>query len=336
MVDGSAIENFVRPGYQGMSLSSSKMIQPQPRPTARAVLRDASGGASNVHDDQTLAMWPARRAREISPTLPSQLLRDRGAARNGRPVFGTDDGAVVETINRPIHLLVVAHDSVMRHQMIDYLESYTQGVSVATQQEVLRRLAASEPDLIVLDTRLSQARGLDLLRDVRLASDVPLIIVGCHQPDEADRVTALELGADDYLTDPLGMRELVARIRAVLRRSEGRWLAASEQPRRGRCRFGGWQLDRHTRRLTSPAGVPVALTNGEYALLAAFLDAPLRPLTRESLLQATRVHEDVFDRSVDAGVLRLRRKLEANAAAPRLIRTERGIGYVFAVPVEHQ
>jgi DNA-binding response OmpR family regulator len=336
MVDGSAIENFVRPGYQDMSLSSSKMIQPQPRPTARAGLRDASDGASNVHDDQTLAMWPAsllRRAREISPTLPSQLLRDRGAARNGRPVFGADDGAIVETINRQIHLLVVAHDSAMRHQMIDYLESYAHGVSVATQQEALRRLAASEPDLIVLDTRLSQARGLDLLRDVRLASDVPLIIVGCHQPDEA---IALELGADDYLTAPLGMRELVARIRAVLRRSEGRCLAPSEQPRRGHCRFGGWQLDRHTRRLTSPAGVPVALTKGEYALLAAFLDAPLRPLTRESLLQATRVHEDVFDRSVDAGVLRLRRKLETNAAAPRLIRTERGIGYMFAVPVEHQ
>ena len=184
----------------------------------------------------------------------------------------------------------------------------------------------------MLDTRLGQADGLDLIRDVRAASDVPLILVGCHQPDEADRVTALELGADDYLTDPVGMRELVARIRAVLRRSEGRCLAPPEQPRRGHCRFAGWQLDRHTRRLTSPAGVPVALTKGEYALLAAFIDAPLRPLTRESLLQATRVHEDVFDRSVDAGVLRLRRKLEANAAAPRLIDRTRH-RYVFAVPV---
>jgi hypothetical protein len=113
-----------------MSLSSSKMTQPQPRPMARAVLRDASGGASNVHGDQTLAMWPAPRlrgAQHISPTLPPQLSRDRGAADNGRPVFGADDGAIVETINRQIHLLVVAHDSAMRHQMIDYLESYAHG-----------------------------------------------------------------------------------------------------------------------------------------------------------------------------------------------------------------
>jgi two-component system OmpR family response regulator len=119
-----------------------------------------------------------------------------------------------------------------------------------------------------------------------------------------------------------------------LLRSEARRRTPSDQRRRGRCRFGGWQLDRSIQRLTSPAGVPVALTKGEYALLAAFLDAPLRPLTRESLLQATRVHEDVFDRSIDARVLRLRRKLEKDAAAPRLIRTERGTGYVFAVPVE--
>ena len=223
----------------------------------------------------------------------------------------------------------------MRRQMTSYLESYLHAVLVATQQAALRQLAASEPDLIVLDARLCPARGLDLLRDVRLASDVPLIVVGCHQPDEADRVIALELGADDYINDPVGMRELVARIHAVLRRGEGRSLARSDQRRQSRCRFGGWQLDRHTRRLTSPTGVPVALTKGEYALLAAFLDAPLRPLTRESLLRATRVHEDVFDRSIDARVLRLRRKLETDAAAPRLIRTERGTGYVFAVPVEH-
>ena len=104
--------------------------------------------------------------------------------------------------------------------------------------------------------------------------------------------------------------------------------------RRGRCRFGGWQLDRRSRRLTNPDGAPVPLTKAEYALLIAFLDAPQRPLTREHLLKATRVHEDVFDRSIDVQILRLRRKLEADPRAPRIIQTERGFGYLCALPVE--
>jgi len=102
---------------------------------------------------------------------------------------------------------------------------------------------------------------------------------------------------------------------------------------RGRSRFGGWQLDRRKRRLTDPNRIPVALTKGEYALLIAFLDAPQRPLSREHLLQATRIHKDVFDRSIDVQVLRLRRKLETDRA-PRVILTERGVGYVFALPVK--
>ena len=105
-------------------------------------------------------------------------------------------------------------------------------------------------------------------------------------------------------------------------------------PERGRCRFGGWQLDRRNRRLTDPKRIPVALTKGEYALLIAFLDAPQRPLSREHLLQATRIHKDVFDRSIDVQVLRLRRKLESDPNAPRVILTERGVGYVFALPVK--
>ena len=103
---------------------------------------------------------------------------------------------------------------------------------------------------------------------------------------------------------------------------------------RGRWKFGGWQLDRRTRRLTDPNGTEVVLTKGEYALLTAFLDAPQRPLSREHLLQATRMHEDIFDRSIDVQILRLRRKLETDPSAPSMIRTERGIGYVFALPVQ--
>jgi two-component system, OmpR family, response regulator len=147
-------------------------------------------------------------------------------------------------------------------------------------------------------------------------------------------VVGLELGADDYLTKPFGLRELLARIRAVLRRREAGLTAAQRDAEGGHCRFGGWQVDRRSRRLTDPDGSPVTLTKGEYNLLIAFLDAPQRTLSREYLLQATRVHEDVFDRSIDVQILRLRRKLEADASQPRVIETERGVGYIFTLSVE--
>jgi DNA-binding response OmpR family regulator len=111
-------------------------------------------------------------------------------------------------------------------------------------------------------------------------------------------------------------------------------IARTRDPERGGYRFGGWQLERRGRRLLDPNATPVALSKGEYALLLAFLEAPQRPLSREHLLQATRIHEDIFDRSIDVQVLRLRRKLETDPSAPRVIQTERGVGYVFALPVE--
>jgi two-component system, OmpR family, response regulator len=195
-------------------------------------------------------------------------------------------------------------------------------------------LAREEPNLVILDLRLGQEDGLDLLREIRSHSDIPVIITTGHRRDEIDRVVGLELGADDYITKPFGLRELLARIRAVLRRREAGQAAVQRDLERGRCRFGAWQLDRRSRRLCDSGGIPVALTKGEYALLIAFLDAPQRPLSREHLLQATRIHEDVFDRSIDVQVLRLRRKLETDPNAPRVILTERGVGYVFALPVE--
>jgi DNA-binding response OmpR family regulator len=137
-----------------------------------------------------------------------------------------------------------------------------------------------------------------------------------------------------FVTKPFGLRELLARIRAVLRRREIAHAATQRETGRGRLRFAGWELDRRLGRLTDPVGTVVALTKGEYALLLAFLDAPRRPLTREHLLQATRIYEDVPDRSVDLQVLRLRRKLESNPSAPQFILTERGVGYVFATCVE--
>jgi DNA-binding response OmpR family regulator len=212
-----------------------------------------------------------------------------------------------------------------------------QGLPVAAaagRQELLRHLANSEPSLILLDLLLAQEDGLDLLREIRAASDIPVIIMTGHRRDEVDRVVGLELGADDYITKPFGLRELLARVRAILRRQELGRAARSRDPQRGGYRFDGWVLERRDRRLLNPAGEPVPLTKSEYALLLAFLQAPQRVLTREHLLQTTRVHEDIFDRSIDVQVLRLRRKLEADPASPRMITTERGIGYIFNATVE--
>ena len=174
-----------------------------------------------------------------------------------------------------------------------------------------------------------------MLREIRSGSDVPVIIITGHRRDDIDRVVGLELGADDYLTKPFNLRELLARVRAVLRTVRCRKSSAHARIRSvAGFDFPAGSSICRTRQLTDPAGSQVALTKGEYAMLVAFLEAPQRPLSREHLLQATRVHEDVFDRSIDVQILRLRRKLERDARAPRVIRTERGVGYVFDVPVE--
>ena len=234
-----------------------------------------------------------------------------------------------------LSIVVVEDDHVMRRMVVDYLEEHNiRALSASGRQEVVRNFAEGEPDLVILDLRLDQEDGLDLLREVRTRSDVPVIITTGDRRDEIDRVVGLELGADDYITKPFSLRELLARIRAVLRRQDAGRAAFQREPERGRCRFAGWQLDRRIRRLIDPGGGQVALTKGEYALLTASLDAPQRPLSREQLLQATRVHEDIFDRSIDVQILRLRRKLEPDPSAPQIIQTERGVGYVFAVPVE--
>jgi two-component system, OmpR family, response regulator len=236
---------------------------------------------------------------------------------------------------RPAHILVVDDDATMRHMIASYLEQQGMSVTSASQaRDAARQLEAREPALVLLDLRLGKEDGLDLLRQTRSRSDVPVIIVTGNRVDEVDRVVGLELGADDYITKPFGLRELLARVRAVLRRRKAGSAASQREAQRALSRFGGWQLDRRTRRLINPDDSPVALSKGEYAMLIAFLDAPQRPLSREHLLQATRVHEDVFDRSIDVQVLRLRRKLESDPSAPSVIRTERGDGYVFTLPVE--
>jgi two-component system, OmpR family, response regulator len=273
----------------------------------------------------------------VSMDRGGQPVGDSAAALDSDSIeaIGRSDGSAAAERGRPTRILVVEDDRTMRHVVVDYLREHNIRVTSASDRdEMIRSCAADEPDLVILDLRLGQEDGLDLLRELRARSDVPVIITTGHRRDEIDRVVGLELGADDYIIKPFGLRELLARIRAVLRRRELGQVAVQRAPERGRCRFGGWELDRRSRRLSNPDGRPVALTKGEYALLIAFIDAPQRPLSREHLLQATRIHEDVFDRSIDVQVLRLRRKLEADMDAPSFIQTERGVGYVFVAPVE--
>jgi len=246
-----------------------------------------------------------------------------------------NDPGVRGSTDRQVCVLVVEDDPALQRMILNYFgENSIRTLVANNRQEMVDQLGNAEVNLVILDLRLGSEDGLDLLREVRLSSDVPVIIITGHRRDDIDRVVGLELGADDYLTKPFNLRELLARVRAVLRRFDVGRAAPTRDPERGRFRFSGWQLDRRIRQLTDPAGAPVALTKGEYAMLLAFLEAPQRPLSREHLLQANRVHEDVFDRSIDVQILRLRRKLERDPSAPRVIRTERGVGYVFAVPVD--
>jgi two-component system OmpR family response regulator len=243
----------------------------------------------------------------------------------------TFDSAAGQTLT----CVVVEDDLTMRQLVTNYLEENgIRAISASRREEVTGILVRHKPDIVVLDLRLGQDDGLDLLREIRAQSDVPVIIVTGHRRDEVDRVVGLELGADDYLTKPFGLRELLARIKAVLRRRARGGMSTLRDAEKGLWRFGSWQIDRRTRRLTNSLGEHIPLSKGEYALLTAFLDAPQRPLSREYLLQATRVHDDIYDRSIDVQVLRLRRKLEVDPSAPSIIRSERGVGYVFALPVE--
>jgi two-component system, OmpR family, response regulator len=237
---------------------------------------------------------------------------------------------VTDGISDMNHVLVVDDDADLREVIANYFEAQNIPIrSASNRYEFSRLFAASRPCLIVLDLHLGRDDGLELLRSIRSQSDVPVIIITGSRPDDADCVVGLELGADDYIAKPFSLRELLARVRAVLRRQEMGRAGRARDTDRGSYRFAGWRLERRSRQLVDPGGTSVALSKGEYALLLAFLESPQRPLSREQLLQATRIREDVFDRSIDIQVLRLRRKLDAG-----MIQTERGVGYTFAQPVE--
>jgi DNA-binding response OmpR family regulator len=235
-----------------------------------------------------------------------------------------------------VHVLVVDDDEGVRQMIVDYLgDNDIRATALPDGRGLDRVMAEDVVDLLILDLKLPGEDGMQIARRLRDDSNLPIIML-TGRKDEADRVMGLELGADDYLTKPFSPRELLARIRALLRRSRAQESVADALARVRAYRFGGWVLNVRLRKLTTPAGAPVPLTNNEFNLLAAFLAAPQRILSREQLLDMSRMHNDeVYDRAVDVQVGRLRKKLEPQPGnGPAFIRTERGAGYRFTAEVE--
>jgi DNA-binding response OmpR family regulator len=232
-------------------------------------------------------------------------------------------------------ILVVDDDPDIRGLVAEYLEGHELRVSVAADgAEMMACFDREAIDLVLLDLRLPGEDGMELARALRERATVPIVLL-TGRNEEADRVMGLELGADDYITKPFSPRELLARVRAVLRRYQVQSTLPERDHARRAFRFAGWELNLRTRRLTSPGGDPVELSNGELSLLAALCRAPQRVLSRDQLLSMSRLHEaEVYDRSIDVQVRRLRVKLEQDPANPALIVTERGAGYRFCADVE--
>ena len=232
------------------------------------------------------------------------------------------------------HILVVDDDPQIRALLEEYLaESGLRVSSAATGNDMSQILSDEAIDLVVLDLRLAGEDGMAIARSLRAQSAIPIVMLTGVR-EEADRVMGLELGADDYLTKPFSPRELLARIRTVLRRTKSAVPSPARREIRA-FRFGEFELNLRTRRLKSRDSGIIALTNGEFNLLAALLSAPERILTRDQLLEASRVYDnEVYDRAIDIQVLRLRRKIEQDPSQPKIIVTERGVGYVFSSPVE--
>ena len=233
------------------------------------------------------------------------------------------------------HILVIDDDSTIRELVVEYLGNNDLRVSAGSSGRELFELIDREAiDLVLLDLKLPGEDGMQLARSLRDRANVPLIFL-TGRNEEADRVMGLELGADDYITKPFSPRELLARVRAVLRRYQVQATLPERDNTRRAFRFSGWELNLRTRRLVSPAGESVELSNGEFSLLGAMCRAPRRVLSRDQLLSMSRLHEaEVYDRTIDVQIRRLRLKVEVDSANPQLILTERGAGYLLASEVE--
>jgi len=238
-------------------------------------------------------------------------------------------------IERPFRIAVVDDDPGVRAAVCDLVasEGY-EPCACADAASLFEALGRERVDLVVLDLRLPDRDGFAVAATIRATSTVPIIMLTGRAGD-LDRIMGLEIGADDYVVKPFNGRELLARIKAVLRRIGRETAPPAPAPIRNGWRFAGYEIDLDRRRLTAPGGGAVALTVAEFDLLAALVGAHGRVLGREHLIELThRIADGVFDRTIDVLILRLRRKIEPDPTNPRFIRTERGHGYVFDAPVE--
>ncbi len=232
-------------------------------------------------------------------------------------------------------VLVVDDDPRVCRLLARYLGREGYAVSTTTNGEETHRLVATEqPDLVILDLVMPGKDGLILARELRSQSDVAIIML-TGKSKTVDKVVGLELGADDYVTKPFDERELLARVRSVLRRRETQRQAAAASVKSSIARFNGWQLDLTAHRLTSPAGKDVHLTSHEFKLLSAFVTRRNRALSRDEILHLIGGRDwSPYDRSIDVLMGKLRKKIEEDAKHPNAIQTIRGVGYMFTANVE--
>jgi DNA-binding response OmpR family regulator len=234
-----------------------------------------------------------------------------------------------------VHILVVDDDQRIRQMLTRYFEQEGYRISVAADGPAMRAQLTDSVDVILLDVVMPGEDGLTLARQIRARSDVGIIML-TGRDDVLDRVVGLEIGADDYIAKPFHLREVMARIKSVLRRRSPRPDQAPASGGDGEIiRFDGWRLDAGRRQLISPEGEDVALTTGEFDLLSAFVKHPGRVFGREVLMDLTRGRAwEAFDRTIDAQVARLRKKIEIAPKNPTLIKSVRGVGYVFTGKVD--
>jgi DNA-binding response OmpR family regulator len=237
--------------------------------------------------------------------------------------------------SNPAHILVVDDDPRIRQMLIRYFEDEGYLVSTAGDgTEMKVQLRQKEIDIILLDLSLPGGQdGLDLAREVRSHSDVPIMML-TGRDDVVDRIIGIEIGADDYIAKPFHLREVHARLKSILRRRQ----PGTSKPEANEdkiIRFEGWSLNLSRRQLLAPDASEVDLTTGEFDMLAAFLQNAGRVLTRDFLMDSTRGRQlEAFDRTIDAQIVRLRRKIEADASNPQLIKAVRGVGYIFTGKIE--
>lgn len=269
---------------------------------------------------------------DVSGAAPGHIrLHFRPGAGLRAAERGGDSASMVEDAPR---ILLVDDDERLRELLVRYLEAQGFAVrGVADGTRMRQALDRGHYDLIVLDLMLPGEDGLDICRRLRGQGDATPIVMLTAKGDEIDRIVGLEIGADDYLPKPVNPRELLARIRAVLRRAPG-VLAGAPQPEGGQVGFGRFRLDLGARAL-SRDGEPLRITSGEFALLSVLVRHPRQPLSRDRLMSLARGRgHDAFERSIDVMVARLRKLIEDDPRQPRILQTVWGVGYVFVPPQE--